>query len=120
MRVYIRIEMIMVFNSKLRHINKLFVKSTIFSHRNIQKYTWTSPDGKTHNQIYHILIERRWRSCILGERSVRGTDCETDHCLVVSIVGKDWQLVTSSTDVLCGEIESREAKSAEGYETVSN
>jgi len=38
----------------------LVVKSTIFPHRNIHKYTWTSPDVKTHNQIDHILIDRRW------------------------------------------------------------
>jgi hypothetical protein len=37
----------------------LIVKSTMFPHRNIHKYTWTSPDGNTHNQIEHILIDRR-------------------------------------------------------------
>jgi hypothetical protein len=34
----------------------LRVKSTMLQHRNIHKYTWTSPDGKTHNQIDHILV----------------------------------------------------------------
>jgi hypothetical protein len=37
----------------------LVVKSTMFPHRNIHKYTWTSPDGKTHDQIDHILVDRR-------------------------------------------------------------
>jgi hypothetical protein len=36
----------------------LVVKSTMFPRRNIYKYTWTSPDGKRLNQIYHILIDR--------------------------------------------------------------
>jgi len=43
----------------------LVVKSTMFHHRNIHKYTWTSPDGKTHNQIGHVLIDRRWHSRVL-------------------------------------------------------
>jgi len=29
----------------------LLVNSTMFPHRNINKYTWTSPGGRTHNQI---------------------------------------------------------------------
>jgi len=37
----------------------LVFRSNMFPHQNIQKYTWTSPDGKTHNQIDRILIDRR-------------------------------------------------------------
>jgi len=37
----------------------LVVKCTMFPHQNIHKHTWNSPDGKTHNQIDHILIQRK-------------------------------------------------------------
>jgi len=64
----------------------LVVQSTIFPHQNIQKYTWTSPDEKTHNQIDHISIDMRWHSSILDVRSFRGADCDTDPYLVVAEV----------------------------------
>jgi hypothetical protein len=56
----------------------------LFPHRNISKYIGTSPDGKTQEQIDHILIDRRWYSKILDVRYFRGADCETDHYLVVA------------------------------------
>ena len=57
----------------------------MFLHPNIRKYTWTS-DGKIHNQIDHILIDRRQHSSIWYVRSIRGTDFDSDHYLVVAKV----------------------------------
>jgi hypothetical protein len=57
----------------------LTVKSTMLPHRNIPKFTWTFPEGKTHNQIDHIFIDRRRHSGILDVRSFRAADCDTDH-----------------------------------------
>jgi hypothetical protein len=36
----------------------LTVKRTMFPHHNIHKYNWTSQDGKTHDQIDYILVDR--------------------------------------------------------------
>jgi exonuclease III len=43
----------------------LVVKSTMFLLRKIHKYTWTSPEGKTHNQTDHVIIDRKQHSSIL-------------------------------------------------------
>ena len=64
----------------------LVVKSTKFPHLNIHKYTWPSSDGTTHNQIDHVLIDRRWHSSVPDVRSFRGADCVTDHYLVIAKV----------------------------------
>jgi endonuclease/exonuclease/phosphatase family metal-dependent hydrolase len=67
----------------------LRVKSTMFPYHNIHKYTWTSPDGKTHNQIDHILVDRRRHLNVLDVRSFRAAECDSDHYLVLANLGRD-------------------------------
>jgi hypothetical protein len=57
----------------------------MFPHRNIHKYTGTSPDGQTHKQIDHVLIDR-WHSSIPNAQSFRGADCDSDHYPVLAKV----------------------------------
>ena len=83
-RVSIRIVRLVNFATS----KNLVVKSMMFPHQNIHKYTWPFPDGKTHNQTDHVLIDRRWHSSVLDVRSFRGADCDTDHYLVIAKVRK--------------------------------
>jgi hypothetical protein len=57
----------------------LTVKSSIFPHPQIHKYTQMSADGKTHNHICHILIYRRKHSSILDVRTFKTAEYHTDH-----------------------------------------
>jgi endonuclease/exonuclease/phosphatase family metal-dependent hydrolase len=65
---------------------KLVAKSTMFLHRNPHNFTLTYPNWKTHKEIDHILIDRRWNWSILHVRFFRGAECCTNHCLVVAKV----------------------------------
>jgi endonuclease/exonuclease/phosphatase family metal-dependent hydrolase len=62
--------------------NYIIIKSTMFPYQNIQNYTWTSRNEKTHNQIDRILIKRTWQSIILYVQSFGEAEYVTDHYLV--------------------------------------
>ena len=66
--------------------NDLVIGGTIFPHKEIHKTTWTSPDGKTENQIDHITIGRKWRRSLQDVRVKRGADAASDHHLVIAIL----------------------------------
>jgi hypothetical protein len=64
----------------------LVVKNMMFLHQNVHKYTWTSRDGKNHNQIDNILTGRKWHLRILHVPSFREAHSDPDHYLVVAKV----------------------------------
>jgi hypothetical protein len=64
----------------------LVVRSIIFPRRNVRMYTWTSYDGKTHNQIYHVSVDKRRHSNVVHVRCFREADCVSECHLVVAEV----------------------------------
>ena len=66
--------------------NNLIIGGTKFKHKDIHKYTWTSPDRKYRNQIDHIMIGRNKGNSLLDVRTFRGADIGSDHQLVLATV----------------------------------
>ena len=64
--------------------NELVISGTLFKHKNIHKYTWTSPNGHTTNQIDHVAVKRKYRRSVQDVRTMRGADISSDHELVVA------------------------------------
>jgi hypothetical protein len=54
----------------------------MFSHKDIHKETWDAADGRTVNQIDHILNSNRFRSAITDIRALMGPDIGSDHSLL--------------------------------------
>ena len=60
----------------------LNVRSTTFPNKDIHKETWHSADGRTANQIDHVLISNRFRWAITDIKALRGLDIGSDHNLL--------------------------------------
>ncbi|KAK2704145.1 hypothetical protein QYM36_017587 [Artemia franciscana] len=54
--------------------NNLLIGGTQLRHKNIHMCAWTSPDGKTRNQIDQFLIKRKWRSNLQALKTLREAD----------------------------------------------
>ncbi|GFN81369.1 endonuclease-reverse transcriptase [Plakobranchus ocellatus] len=65
---------------------EIAIKNTMFEKHPRRLFTWTSPDGKTKNQIDYIMIEKRWASAIQDVTTKPKADCDTDHELLIAIL----------------------------------
>ena len=64
----------------------LVIANTLFQQHKRRLYTWTSPDGQYRNQIDYILRSQRWSSSIQSAKRRPGTDCGSDHELLIAKV----------------------------------
>ena len=66
--------------------NNLAITSTMFPHKDVHKYTWTSPDGQYRNQIDHVAVRSQFKRSVHDTRAHRGADVGSDHNLVITKV----------------------------------
>ena len=64
--------------------NTLVIANTLFQQHKRGLYTWTSSDGQYWNQIDYILCSQIWRSSIQSAQTTAGSDCGSDHELLIA------------------------------------
>ena len=62
--------------------NVLNITSTTFPHKDIQKETRYSADGRTTSQIDHVSISDSFRTALTDIMQLRGPHIESDHNLL--------------------------------------
>jgi len=77
------VQMIMEISLPTCAFNDLVFGGSIFPHKAIHKATWISPDGRSANQIDHIVIRRKWRRSLKNVRVKRGAHVVSDNCLLL-------------------------------------
>ena len=63
--------------------NKLIITNNYFKQHPRKLYTWKSPDGDTRNQIDYILINKRFRNCVIQAKTYPGSDINSDYNPVI-------------------------------------
>ena len=64
--------------------NTLVIANTLFQEHKRRLYLWTSPGGQYQNQTDYILCSQRGRSSTQSAKTRLGTDCVSDHELLIA------------------------------------
>jgi len=65
----------------------LVIAGTMFQHKDIHKYTWTSnATTRKRAQLDHIIINSRWKRSLEDCRTYRSADISSDHELVIGTI----------------------------------
>ena len=67
-------------------LNNLTIVSTTFPHKDIHRYTWTSPNGQYRNQIDRLIVAIRsnFKRSVQDVRAYRGADVVSHYNLVIA------------------------------------
>jgi len=57
----------------------MVVYSTFYSHKEVHKQIWRSPHGKTNNQSYCVLIDKRNASSTIDVKLCTGAKNDKNH-----------------------------------------
>ena len=64
-------------------MNGLVITGPCFKHRTAHRATWVSPNGRTQDQIDHMMICKDWRRSVEDIKVYRGADAGSGHYLLV-------------------------------------
>ncbi|XP_062619668.1 uncharacterized protein LOC134281201 [Saccostrea cucullata] len=67
-------------------MNNRVIGGTFFTHRDIHKLTWNSPNGRDKNQTNHLMINCIRRRSVLNVRVKRSVDVGSDQHLVTALI----------------------------------
>ena len=70
---------------EIARMNNKMIANMLYPHKTSRRYNWASPDDITHNQIDIILVQKRFISGVVANRTKAflGADIGRDHNLVM-------------------------------------
>jgi hypothetical protein len=76
--------------------NGFVIGRTLFKHRDIHKVSWNYPNNRDNNQIYHVIVNGKWKRSLRDTISYTGADINNDHHIVIAKLRLKLKKITNS------------------------